>query len=1064
MNTTASQLALCVCIAWQTATITAAECDCPNGTCCDENTFAGPTPEAIREGHVVPTDKQLDPAWVRSLTERGRRKVYRGPELLTIGMPCGGVGAGQLYVRGDGTLAKWFIFNNARNERHCSAYQTWRPKSPLLQGFAVRVQPAGGQATERTLSEADFDAIEFVGEYPIAEIHYRCKDRPPLPVDVRLEVFSPWIPLNARDSANPATVLRFTVENTSEGPVDASIAGWLQNGVCLHLLPGVRGQSRNTAIRRDGLTGVRMDLIDRKPPAAESARPDVPFDDFESGTYQKWIAEGTAMGRRPSKVGEIYHPQAMQGHQGRYLVDSLGPRDEYDKPTGKLVSKPFRIQRAYVNLLIGGGNHPGKTCLNLLVDGKVVRTATGDNTEQLRRKEWNVRDLVDREAVLEIVDDHTGGWGHVMVDEIVQSDRLCTSDGGFPAGHPGLGDMTLVAMDADATVNAGAAGVSQVLADLADNGKLDGPPQFTAPLGDVLCGAVASAVRLAPGETKDLTFLLTWYFPNRRLQQGSASDSNSAGEYSGPTVGNMYANWYTDSLEVAQYVAANFPRLDRDTHLARDTYFDTTLPYWFVHRVGMPVANLATETVQWWRNGRFYGWEGVGCCPGTCTHVWHYEQTTGRLFPELSRSMLLNQHLGTGFDSETGLVGFRGEFNRAFAADGQAGVVLMLYRQHLAAPDGRFLDATWPKIKKIIRYMIRRDGDVPDGILATSDHTTYDINFEGPNTHNGSMYLAALRACEEMGRLQGDEPLAAEYRAIYDNGRKLTVERQFNGDYFIQLLAEDRPTKNQIGTGCLTSQLLGNGWAYQLDLGAVYPQPAVDKTLRSIFRYNWTPDVGPYYDRHPPEMTFVNPGEPGLLICTYPLGSRLAHPLRYRNTIMQGYDYDAANQMLYHGMLREGLAVYRANHDNYDGTHHNPWNEVQCGEHYARAMAAWGGLIAISGYVYDGPAGKIGFAPRFRPHDFKAFFTAAEGWGSLVQRREGPRQTGRIELKWGTLRAKTLVLELPQDKELQTAQVTAAGRQIAAIARHRGRRVELSLAEPIVVTAGETVEVVLRTR
>ena len=92
--------------------------------------------------------------------------------------------------------------------------------------------------------------------------------------------------------------------------------------------------------------------------------------------------------------------------------------------------------------------------------------------------------------------------------------------------------------------------------------------------------------------------------------------------------------------------------------------------------------------------------------------------------------------------------------------------------------------------------------------------------------------------------------------------------------------------------------------------------------------------------------------------------------------------------MLQEGLTQEGLTLVRGIHDRYDGVKRNPWNEIECGDHYARAMAAWGCLLGVSGYVYDGPAGTIGFAPRMTPDDFKCFFTAAEGWGSLVQRRE----------------------------------------------------------------------------
>ena len=77
----------------------------------------------------------------------------------------------------------------------------------------------------------------------------------------------------------------------------------------------------------------------------------------------------------------------------------------------------------------------------------------------------------------------------------------------------------------------------------------------------------------------------------------------------------------------------------------------------------------------------------------------------------------------------------------------------------------------------------------------------------------------------------------------------------------------------------------------------------------------------------------------------------------------------------------------RAVHDRYDGTKHNPWNLIECGDHYSRAMASWGCLLAVTSFVFDASEGKLGFAPRLTPEDFKTFFAAAEGWGSLVQKR-----------------------------------------------------------------------------
>jgi len=149
--------------------------------------------------HHIPADKQLDPDWLKALFASGNRKVYRGQELETIGMPCGGICAGQLYVRGDGTLARWWIANNAYNTgaywlpeedrkidyaihtplgKHQAAYRTYRPASHIDQGFAICIKRNGKEPLVRTLDRDNFDDIRFIGEYPVANIEYRSKKKP----------------------------------------------------------------------------------------------------------------------------------------------------------------------------------------------------------------------------------------------------------------------------------------------------------------------------------------------------------------------------------------------------------------------------------------------------------------------------------------------------------------------------------------------------------------------------------------------------------------------------------------------------------------------------------------------------------------------------------------------------------------------------------------------------------------------------------------------------------------------------------------------------------------------
>jgi sucrose-6-phosphate hydrolase SacC (GH32 family) len=151
--------------------------------------------------------------------------------------------------------------------------------------------------------------------------------------------------------------------------------------------------------------------------------------DFEGENYGGWRATGNAFGAAPAR-GKIGGQQTVDGFLGRGLVNSFL---DGDKSEGTLTSPEFEITHRYLSFLIGGGNHAGQTCLNLLVDGRVVRTATGDAAERLAWKSWDVRDLRGKKARLEIVDKHTGGWGHINVDHILLADAPAR-----PATEPAL--------------------------------------------------------------------------------------------------------------------------------------------------------------------------------------------------------------------------------------------------------------------------------------------------------------------------------------------------------------------------------------------------------------------------------------------------------------------------------------------------------------------------------------------------------------------------------------------------------------------------------------------------
>jgi beta-fructofuranosidase len=153
-------------------------------------------------------------------------------------------------------------------------------------------------------------------------------------------------------------------------------------------------------------------------------REDVLLADFEGDTWGDWEATGDAFGKGPAR-DTLPDQQSVTGFLGKGLANSFHGGD---KSTGTLTSPEFKIERRYINFLIGGGNHPGKTCVNLVVGEKIVRTATGTastpaDDEHLSWHTWDVSELDGKKARIQIVDNDTGAWGHINVDHIVQSAR-----------------------------------------------------------------------------------------------------------------------------------------------------------------------------------------------------------------------------------------------------------------------------------------------------------------------------------------------------------------------------------------------------------------------------------------------------------------------------------------------------------------------------------------------------------------------------------------------------------------------------------------------------------------
>ena len=164
--------------------------------------------------------------------------------------------------------------------------------------------------------------------------------------------------------------------------------------------------------------------------------------------------------------------------------------------------------------------------------------------------------------------------------------------------------------------------------------------------------------------------------------------------------------------------------------------------------------------------------------------------------------------------------------------------------------------------------------------------------------------------------------------------------------------------------------------------------------------------------------------------------------------------------MVWEGMVQEGLAVTRAVHDRYHASKRNPWNEVECGDHYARSMASYGVFVAACGFEYHGPRQHLGFAPKLTPENFKAAFTSAEGWGSYAQKINAGTLTAAISLCWGKMKLKTIALEFPAIAA-PSVKVELAGKNLPAQLARRDSRVVISLPAGVELQAGQSLVISL---
>ena len=537
--------------------------------------------------------------------------------------------------------------------------------------------------------------------------------------------------------------------------------------------------------------------------------------------------------------------------------------------------------------------------------------------------------------------------------------------------------------------------------------------------GEVPMASLCLKRTIPAGETSVFEFLISWHMPNRKSWTGLGDKKN--------ILTNYYSTKFINATNVAEKVFPILQELENKTIDFVEAFCSASIPNVIKEAALFNLSTLNTETC-FMVDDNFFGWEGCsdtyGLCYGNCTHVWNYEVSTAFLFGDIAKNMRQTEFKYNV--KKNGLMRFRVDipFDAHVspdwaAADGQMGCIMKLYRDWQLSGDDMMLNKLYPNAKKAMQFCWLEGGwDADkDGIMEGCQHNTMDVEYFGPNPQMSFWYLGALKSMELIADYLGDNDFAVECADLYDNGSRLINEKCFNGEYYEQLivpcqenyplegLMADMGTKDltnpefQLGGACLVDQLAGQYMAHIIGIPPLSIPLNIKKTLKSIYKYNFKRG---FKDHFCNMRSFVLGDECGLLMASYPHGNIPKTPFPYAKEVMTGFEYTAAVGMLYEGMLDEGVEVISAIRERYDGRKRNPFNEAECGHHYARTMAAFAAVNALSGFNYSASKKTMCFVDRLGLY----FWSTGYAWGTV----EITKDDVRLNVLYGKINTDKLII------------------------------------------------------
>ncbi|MFA6125717.1 MAG: GH116 family glycosyl hydrolase [Bacteroidales bacterium] len=959
---------------------------------------------------------------------------YSGKNLDYIAFPLGGIGAGMVCLDGNGAWSHLSIDNQPDVFNEPFAFAAISVSgiangAKVLQGQIPTWKIFGRPGTANGGGDYDyglprFENCRFLARFPFGLIELDDKD---IPLKVKISGWSPFIPGDADNSSLPVGSMEYTFTNTSDKTLDA-VFSWnskniirkdarneilpTKNGFILHQKgtkekPEMEGwfsvfTEQDALIDHSWFRGGWFDALTIlwKDIREGMIKPDEPSGDNPPGASlfvplhilpkQEqtvrlmfcWYSPNTKIssGSQPNPTGAAFgdkpapgaaaSQQDIPGFVGKQLVNTYYP--DGDGLTGTLTSPEFKIKKRLIAFLIGGGGTLEKTGVNLKVGGKIVRSASGKNQEQLTPVVWDVKEFKGKTAILEIIDNETGGWGHVNADQIIFSDNPLVDPASMSSGDVLFEDF---------------------------EGTTYGSWKKSA-LADGCAGCDPEACTVE-------RYYKPWY----------------AGKFDG-------------IASLQDYWILNYSKLKSGSEIFRDAFYSSTLAPEVLEAIGANLTILKSPTVLRDTNGKLWAWEGCddnnGCCAGSCTHVWNYAQAIPHLFPELERSLRATEF--TVSQNAEGHQTFRAnlpinEPQHKFhaASDGQLGGIMKVYREWRISGDNDWLSNIYPFVRQSLDYCIKTWDPDKLGVLVEPHHNTYDIEFWGPDGMCSSFYLGALTAFIEMSRFM-QKPVP-EYESLLVKGKSFMEQNLFNGEYFFQkirwndlhaadptkipaatiapneaydLLVKEGP-KYQYGSGCISDGIMGMWMASCAGLPEIIDNDKVTGHLSSVYKYNFKSDLTDH--DNPQRPTYALGKEGGLILCTWPKGGQLSLPFVYSNEVWTGIEYQVASHLMIKGEVQKGLDIVKACRDRYDGTVRNPFDEYECGHWYARALSSYGMLQGLTGIRYDA-VDKVLFINTKVGDNFTSFISTETGFGNAGLKNGVPF----VEVKMGKIPYERIVL------------------------------------------------------